>query len=247
MTSISVKSEKSDSALPTREKLLSAAITAFTTLGYEGASLREVERSAGVGRGLIAHHFSNKEELWKECVNWLMARFRDELDRVQRHLSDVSPPERARVLLKTYIRFAARHPEYVRLLILSGNDRSERVKWMVDTWLRPNLAFYDRLTGSDVDPHPSDRAMANYAFMGAASMVFTLPVETWLVYGVDVTDDDFIEQYADLVADWVGIDFSQDRNAPLSTALERAAESLRLGKTGGSDEQTKPAGSREAE
>ena len=243
MTKLAVTSEQVDSAPSTREKLLGAAIAAFTTTGYEGASLREVERSAGVGRGLIAHHFSTKEELWKECVNWLMARFREELDQVQRHLADVSPPERARVLLKTYIRFAARHPEYVRLLVLSGGDRSERVKWMVDTWLRPNLAFYDRLSGSDSGYHPADRAMANYAFMGAASMVFTLPVEVSLVYGVDVTDDDFIEQYAEVIADWVGIDSSLDRSAPFSNALERSAESVRLE----SDKRNNEKGSRAAD
>ena len=228
MTSPATNTKERTDVLSTWEKLLSAAITAFTTQGYEGASLREVERIAGAGRGLIAHHFSTKESLWKECVNWLMARFHDELNRVQRDLADVSPPERARVLLKTYIRFAARHPEYVRLPMLSGDDRSERVKWMIDTWLKPNLAFYDRLSGSDADFHLADRAMANYAFMGAASMIFTLPVEVSVVYGVDVTDEDFIEQYADLVSDWVGIDFSQGRDAPFSTALERAAESVRL-------------------
>ena len=237
MTSLSAERETGTHEPSTKEKLLSAAISAFTTQGYEGASLREVERAAGVSRGLIAHHFSTKEALWKECVNWLMERFHDELDRVQRHLADVSPPERARVLLKTYIRFAARHPEYVRLLMLSGDDRSERVKWMIDTWIQPNLAFYDRLSGGDTGFHPADRAMANYAFMGAASMVFTLPVEASLVYGVDVTDDDFIEQYAEVVADWVGIDFSPDRNAPFSTALERRAASVRLNKPERGSEQ----------
>jgi AcrR family transcriptional regulator len=84
----------------TRERLIAEGLHAFTTSGFDGTSLRDVERRAGVSRGLVAHHFGTKDGLWRECVNWLMQRFHDEMVRVHNNLADVSPVERARVLLK---------------------------------------------------------------------------------------------------------------------------------------------------
>lgn len=210
----------------TRDRLLAEAIRAFTTTGFDGVSLREVERAAGVSRGLVAHHFGTKDALWRECVNWLMGRFHDELERFHEHLADVSHYERARVLLKVDVRFAARHPEYTRLLVLSGDDESERVRWMVDTWIRPNFGFYDRMSGTTTHEDDRYQAMAVYAFMGAASLLFTLPVEARMVFGVDTADEQFIEQFAEVMVDWVAHERPTGTARPVS-ALDRAVRSVR--------------------
>jgi len=212
--------------LSTRDRLIAEGIQAFTTMGFEGASLREIERSAGVSRGLVAHHFGTKDALWRECVNWLMGQFHGELERLRVNLGDVSPYERARVLLRVYVRFAARHPEYTRLLILSGDDDSERVRWMVDTWIRPNFAFYNRMAGTKGNDSDRYEAMTVYAFMGAASLLFMLPVEARMVFGVDVTDESFIEEFADLLVAWVGHE-QPTGSGRLVSALDRAVRVVR--------------------
>lgn len=205
----------------TRERLIAEGLRAFTTSGFDGTSLRDVERRAGVSRGLVAHHFGTKDELWRECVNWLMQRFHDEMARIHRNLADVSSDERARVLLKVYVRFVAHHPEFTRLTVMSGDDDSERMRWMVDTWIRPNQEFFNRMSGAGQTGEAELEAMWRYAFVGAASLIFTVPVEARLLYGVDPRDPEFIERFADGVIAWVGQEPPDDAGR-VSTAVGRA-------------------------
>ncbi len=208
--------------MTTRDDLIQEGLRAFSSSGFEGASLREIERAAGLSRGLVAHHFGTKDELWRECVNWLMGRFHDEMDQQRRNLADVSPHERAKVLLKVYVRFVARHPEYTKMLMLAGSDDSERVRWMVETWIRPNQSFFNRVSNQTEEGASHLEAFSVYAFMGAASMLFTLPVEARAVYGLDTTSPLVIEEFADLMVNWVG--YREDAVGRIDSELGRAAK-----------------------
>lgn len=209
----------------TRDLLIQEGLRSFTSRGFDGASVREIERQAGVGRGLVAHHFGTKDGLWRECVNWLMGRYHAELQKVRENLADVSPLERARVLLRVHVRFVARNPEYTRLLILSGAADTERVRWMIETWIEPSYAFFDRLSGQQRRPDRA-AAMAAYAFTGAASMLFTLPVEARAVFGVDPSDEGVVEQFADFLIGWA--DHSTEPCGGLTSALDRALRAAGL-------------------
>lgn len=209
-----------EQASSTRDRLIAEGLRAFTTRGFDGASLREIERAAGVGRGLVAHHFGTKDGLWRECVNWLMGRYRQELEDVRDHLADVSPLERAKVLLRVHVRFVARHPEYTRLLMLSGAEDNERVRWMIDTWIAPSYSFFSRLA-SPVDGSREERALATYVISGAASLLFTLPVEARSVFGIDTSDPETIERFADLIVQLA--DYQTTEDGRLTNAVDRAA------------------------
>jgi len=52
------------STTATRERLLRAAERCFTEHGFEGASLRQITRLAGVNLAAVNYHFSSKKELW---------------------------------------------------------------------------------------------------------------------------------------------------------------------------------------
>ncbi|MFD9519021.1 TetR family transcriptional regulator [Streptomyces sp. NPDC059979] len=47
----------------TRRQLLDAAASTFLEHGYEGASIGEITRRAGLTRGAVYFHFSSKEEM----------------------------------------------------------------------------------------------------------------------------------------------------------------------------------------
>jgi AcrR family transcriptional regulator len=47
----------------TREKILSAALSRFARQGYDGASIREIARAAGMAPGLLYRHFRSKQDL----------------------------------------------------------------------------------------------------------------------------------------------------------------------------------------
>jgi TetR/AcrR family transcriptional regulator len=205
-----------------RDRLIAEGLRVFSTVGYDGASLRDIERRAGVGRSLVAHHFGTKDALWKECVGSLMSEFYQEMSNARRLLSAVSAVERARVMQKIYIRFVARHPEYPRLILLVGTDGSERMRWLVNAWRRSTVELFEETAGF----HPKDaarHAAAHYAFVGAASYIFAVPEEVKSLFGVDPAEPQFAESFAELIVEWAGVAPSADGGEP-DSALRRATK-----------------------
>ncbi|AAV94104.1 TetR family transcriptional regulator [Ruegeria pomeroyi] len=56
-------------SLQTRARILDAAEQLFAARGFEGASIRDIARAAGVQGGLVAHHGGSKEELFHLVVS----------------------------------------------------------------------------------------------------------------------------------------------------------------------------------
>ena len=51
-----------------RQRILEAAMEEFSQKGYEGASLNSVWAKKGISKGIIYHHFKDKDELYLRCV-----------------------------------------------------------------------------------------------------------------------------------------------------------------------------------
>jgi AcrR family transcriptional regulator len=49
--------------LATRQKILTAAMQLFSTLGYQHASVAKIAAEAKISKGLIYHHFASKEDI----------------------------------------------------------------------------------------------------------------------------------------------------------------------------------------
>jgi TetR/AcrR family transcriptional regulator len=192
--------ETATSGPDTRTALVLAAIETFSRAGYEGVSLRDIERRAGVNRGLVAYHFGSKEALWEAAMDLLMERFHAEMERYRDFLPLVSEAERGRVLLKIYVNFAARNPQFFRLLVLEGESRSERAHVLVDQYLRRLLDYFYRVTGVEPPGDPETLAIDHFMFTGAASMIFAASAQCEFLFGVDPTQPAFIDRFADLIA-----------------------------------------------
>lgn len=54
----------------TRSRLLKAAVRVFAERGYEGATVREICRAAGVNIALVNYHFGDKLELYIEVIRF---------------------------------------------------------------------------------------------------------------------------------------------------------------------------------
>jgi len=52
-----------------RARILDAAITHFASVGYHGASIREITAKAGVNLASINYHFRSKESLYTEALS----------------------------------------------------------------------------------------------------------------------------------------------------------------------------------
>ena len=187
-------------AVETRAALLDTAITAFSVAGYEGVSVRQLEEQAGVKRGLVAYHFSDKEQLWLAAVDRLFGELAgDLLPRVE-SLADIAPLEGARGFVRAFVRYSAAHPELNRLMMQESVVASWRVDYLVDRHIRPlaeALATLmpeasKRLLG-DGDPH------RYYLLIGAGAFVFTAEQECLRLFGQSPRTPEFVERHAENV------------------------------------------------
>jgi AcrR family transcriptional regulator len=184
----------------TRDKLVAAAIELFSSSGFDRTSVREIERRAQVNRGLVAYHFSSKDSLWRAAVDELMLRFHHELTRHGSALRGVDAVERGRVLLRIFVRFQAACPEYTRFIVAHGDDRSDRMRWLADQYLRRNLEFFRSMIGEQ-ERYTEDDAISHFIVSGAASLIFAVPAYCELVFNLDTQNPDFIDRFADIIAD----------------------------------------------
>ena len=60
----------------TQQKLLDAALEAFSENGFKGTSTRDIAERAGVHHPLITYHFKNKDKLWRAAADRIFRDFR---------------------------------------------------------------------------------------------------------------------------------------------------------------------------
>src|SRR5579859_8142422 len=54
---------------PVQETILEAALEAFAQRGYDGVSVRELNRQIGVSHNLAHHYFGSKDALWRAAID----------------------------------------------------------------------------------------------------------------------------------------------------------------------------------
>ncbi|WP_157628495.1 TetR/AcrR family transcriptional regulator [Amycolatopsis methanolica] len=198
---MTTEAERTGDEPTTRERMLVVAASEFSKMGYDGVSLRKIEREAGVNRGLASYHFGSKYQLWQAAVSWLMDRFHDEMTRFQDVLRVVSKQERGRILVRVLVHFAAKYPEFFRLVMLEGGELTERSRWLADEHVRRHIEFFHKLAGTESIQASEKEAIAYYSLLGAASTVFSVPAQCRQLFGMDPQDERFVDVMADRMAD----------------------------------------------
>ena len=76
-------------AQATKQKLVHAALLAFSTRGYDASSTRSIENAAGVKRGLINHHYGSKQALWQAAADHMMSIAEQDLGRALENIKQI--------------------------------------------------------------------------------------------------------------------------------------------------------------
>jgi AcrR family transcriptional regulator len=88
----------------TRKRVLDAARELFDTIGYEGATIREIARQAGVSVGSVFTTFASKGEILSQVMQDRLAPLYAELDRVMPHVRG-STADRLRTMFAVHFAF----------------------------------------------------------------------------------------------------------------------------------------------
>jgi AcrR family transcriptional regulator len=184
-----------------RDRILDAALVIFAADGFDGATTRDIAARAEVNLGLIKYYFDSKLKLWQAAVDLAFGNLHDALA----GLDDSAEDERGRAaaLIRGYVRFVARHPEFVRLMHEEGKRSGTRMRWLVDRHVRP---LYERLTARlrsaqkrGVLPARIDPVHFFYILIGAAGILFHQAAECRRLTGVNPMEDAVVEAHAEAV------------------------------------------------
>jgi TetR/AcrR family transcriptional regulator len=190
----------------TRARIIAAAREAFSTIGFEGASLRSVAKDAGVPHQLATYYFKTKEELWMAVMDELATGFFTRLGDRIRGLEGVDAATKLRLVVREFVEYSAENPQLHRLMALEGRKESERLVWLIGRHVSRFFAISTKLIreGQALGVvRPGDPGQLHYCTIGIATAAFSLAPEYKLVTGHDPFTRPHVEQIADLVCDFL--------------------------------------------
>lgn len=202
----------------TQQKLLAAAVDAFSEGGFKGTSTRDIADRAGVHHPLITYHFKNKDMLWRAAVAGIFRDFNIALVKSLADVANTAPRQRAEVFIRTYVKYAHRQPALHKIILQEASHPSERLEWLIENHLRPlftevesSLAELQRL---GIAP-PGNPALLFQMIRGCAGGLLALAPEIKSTSGIDFDDADALDELADMI---VNVFLSGDHRASINAA-----------------------------
>jgi AcrR family transcriptional regulator len=189
-------------SIKTRQKLLDAALEAFSENGFKGTSTRDIAERAGVHHPLITYHFKNKEELWRAAADRVFSEFTATLIDARRRAASQSPRERMASMIRTYVRYAAKKPALHKLMLQESSRASGRLDWLIEMHLKPIyesvVAELKPLQDSGIAPS-GDPALLFNLIRVTSGGTLALALEIQGTTGIDFEDDVQVEALADMI------------------------------------------------
>jgi AcrR family transcriptional regulator len=196
----------------TLDQIFREALNAFATLGYDGVSMRTLNRTLGGSHNLLSGRFGSKEALWYATVDWsfqpLVHRLATAFDPT---LTD--PLDQLRLMIQNFLLYSAEHPELLGLMNIEGRQDTTRLDYIFAQYIGPAYRPVGRLLDHLVSEgriRPVSLGTFHFILAHGAGAPFTLaPLARH--FGVDVpTGVDERNAYAAVVADLIVKAFELD-------------------------------------
>ena len=193
-----------------RSRILVAALDVFAISGFEGSSLRQIAQHAGVQHQLVVYHFKTKDALWRQVVASIFEEVSQEqalsywADRVRQ----AGPADALREMLRAFALFTAKRPELHRLLSFEGQTDSDRLNWLLETFVRPHYEISTRAIRAAQDAgmaRAGDPGRLHYAVIGVITTSLVFANEYRRMTGIDPFLPAEVEKAAGLAADLLGL------------------------------------------
>lgn len=185
-----------------QEAILLVALRQFATLGYEGASLRTINRELGVSHNLVYQRFGTKDELWRATVDFAFGDLVNEI-KTSFDPTIADPLEQLRSGVRRFLIYSAHHPELLALMNIEGGQDTERLRYVFRTYIEPSQAWTFRLLdhlAADGVIRPIEHRAFFFLVTHGGAAPFTLAPLAELFDPAPPDDPARIEQHADLVA-----------------------------------------------
>lgn len=170
-----------------RERILAAAIRAFSEVGYEGASTAGIARAAGVAQPLVHHHFGSKEGLWRAAIDSVFSQ----IPHLPPVAESASPRETLLAIGEAFVRFVAVHPEATRIIAREGAAPSRRLDYLLKRYLHePFREVVDLVRAAQTAGVVTKEVrpeLCLFLLLGAGSHLFDVSALSQQSHGIDTT------------------------------------------------------------
>ncbi len=186
----------------TQQKLLNAAIEAFSENGFKGTSTRDIADRAGVHHPLITYHFRNKDRLWRAAADQIFREFNISLVNAMAEIPEIDPKAKAEAFVRTYLHHARSQPALHKIILQEASYQSERLEWLIENHLKPLFEeVHEALTALQqigVAP-PGSAALLFNMIRVCAGGLLALKLELKGTSNIDLDSDEQIEELGDMI------------------------------------------------
>lgn len=190
----------------TKRALINVALREFSQRGYDAVTVRDIETLAGVQRNLVRYHFGSKEELWKAAAGFNIEQLQKFTENRSEMMRDIKSKDgRISYIIRSFVRFCAKHPELNSLLLEEGTQDSWRIEWLVENQVKRAMLGLRELVKSDLGLSDEEFINWYYIMVGGGAMIFSVAPEARLMFGTDTTSPAVVDRHADMLANMLMI------------------------------------------
>lgn len=186
----------------TQQKLLDAAIEAFSENGFKGTSTRDIADRAGVHHPLITYHFKNKDQLWRSSADRIFREFNISIVKAMAEVPEIDPKVRAETFVRTYVNFSRTRPALHKVIMQEASYPSDRLDWLIETHLRPMFDEVHKalteLQRLGIAPPGSAALLFNMIRVSAGGLL-ALKLELKGTSNIDLDNDAEIDELANMI------------------------------------------------
>jgi TetR/AcrR family transcriptional regulator len=189
-------------SIVTQQKLLDAAIEAFSENGFKGTSTRDIAERAGVHHPLITYHFKNKDQLWRAAANHIFITFGKSLAKSLEENQGMNAKERMSEMIYAYVRYAKSQPALHKVMVQEASYPNPRLDWLIDKHLNPlfqaTFGMITELQGLGVAPPGNPALLFNMIRLSSGGLL-ALGNELKESSGIDIENPETLDEIARMV------------------------------------------------
>lgn len=162
-----------------RGRILSAAVAEFSTKGFDGVSAGDIAERAHVSLSLLLYHFESKDNLWKAVIHHVFGADSVTIT-VRESAPKATASEQLRMTIAALVQRFAETPALQRLVMLEGQQLTERLIWLCETYTKKR---YKDLCGLIIEGQEegkvrkTDPSRLRFAIITLAATPFSIAAE----------------------------------------------------------------------
>jgi TetR/AcrR family transcriptional regulator len=193
-----MKRAEQQRAQQTRSIILNAALSEFSTKGFNATSIRRIADRIGIQHPIITYHFRSKEALWQAVAEHVFERICEERDASLSSLGPFSAVEQLKSAYRALFHFSVEYPEFYRFILQETFEHSHRLQSLSDSILKPLIDWLVPQIRAAQAEHALPKVepiVFHYMLIGLTSTLSLFGSEFSATSDLSPSDPEVVEEY----------------------------------------------------